>query len=91
MTILDCALQMVFISIQFLRPIVRFINARSLSYIHVGITRWNAIRIFTVGCEKWMFSDSVEEREASTIIYIMVEMMKTHSINIYYYLSYVLE
>ena len=38
-----------------------------------------------------MFSDSVEGAEASAIAYTMVEMTKALNLNIYQYLSYVLE
>ena len=51
----------------------------------------NAIRTFTVGRKNWLFSDSVESAEASAIAYTMVEMAKAHNLNIYQYLSYVLE
>ena len=51
----------------------------------------NAIRPFTVGRKNWLFSDSVESAEASAIAYTMVEMAKAHNLNIYQYLSYVLE
>ena len=51
----------------------------------------NAIRPFTVGRKNWLFSDSVEGAEASAIAYTMVEMAKAHNLNIYQYLSYVLE
>ena len=51
----------------------------------------NAIRLFTVGRKNWLFSDSVEGAEASAIAYTMVEMAKAHNLNIYQYLSYVLE
>ena len=51
----------------------------------------NAIRPFTVGRKNWLFSDSVEGAEASAIAYTMAEMAKAHNLNIYQYLSYVLE
>ena len=51
----------------------------------------NAIRPFTVGRKNWQFSDSVEGAEASAIAYTMIEMAKAHNLNIYQYLSYVLE
>ena len=37
------------------------------------------------------FSDSVEGAQASAITYTMVEMAKAHNLNIYGYLSYILE
>ena len=43
------------------------------------------------GRKNWLFSDSVEGAEASAIAYTMVEMAKAHNLNIYQYLSYVLE
>ena len=51
----------------------------------------NAIRPFTVGRKNWLFSDSVEGAQASAIAYTMVEMAKAHNLNIYGYLSYILE
>lgn len=51
----------------------------------------NAIRPFTLGRKNWLFSDSVEGAQASAITYTMVEMAKAHNLNIYGYLSYVLE
>ena len=51
----------------------------------------NAIRPFTVGRKNWLFFDSIEGAEASAIAYTMVEMAKAHNLNIYQYLSYVLE
>ena len=51
----------------------------------------NAIRPFTLGRKNWLFSDSVEGAQASAITYTMVEMAKAHNLNIYGYLSYILE
>lgn len=42
----------------------------------------NAIRPFTLGRKNWLFSDSVEGAQASTIAYTMVEMAKAHNLNI---------
>lgn len=51
----------------------------------------NAIRPFTVGRKNWLFSDTPKGAEASAMVYTMVEMAKTHNLNIYKYLNYLLE
>lgn len=51
----------------------------------------NAIRPFTIGRKNWLFSQSMGSVRASAVVYTMVEMAKTHSLNIYEYLKYVLE
>lgn len=51
----------------------------------------NAIRPFAVGRKNWLFSDSVAGAESSAIVYSMVEMAKANNLNIYKYLSYLLE
>lgn len=51
----------------------------------------NAIRPFTVGRKNWLFSDTPKGAEANAMVYTMVEMAKTHNLNIYKYLNYLLE
>ena len=51
----------------------------------------NAIRPFAVGRKNWLFSDSVEGANASAVVYTMVEMAKTHGLNIYGYLKFLLD
>lgn len=51
----------------------------------------NAIRPFTVGRRNWLFSDTPKGADASAMVYTMVEMAKTHNLNIYKYLNYLLE
>ncbi len=51
----------------------------------------NAIRSFTVGRKNWLFSDTPKGAEASAMVYTMVEMAKTHNLNIHKYLNYLLE
>lgn len=51
----------------------------------------NLIRPFTVGRKNWLFSDSPKGAEASAIVYTMVEMAKAHNLNIYQYITYLLE
>lgn len=51
----------------------------------------NAIRPFTVGRKNWLFSDTPKGADASATVYTMVEMAKTHNLNIYKYLKYLLE
>ena len=51
----------------------------------------NAIRPFTVGRKNWLFSDSPQGAEASAIAYSIVEMAKANNLNIYKYITYILE
>ena len=51
----------------------------------------NAIRPFAVGRKNWLFSNSVDGANASAVVYTMVEMAKTHGLNIYEYLKFLLE
>ena len=51
----------------------------------------NVIRPFTLGRKNWLFSDTPKGAEASAIVYTIVEMAKTHNLNIYKYLTYLLE
>lgn len=43
----------------------------------------NTIRLFAVGRKNWMFSDSVNGANASTVVYTIVEMAKAHDLNVY--------
>lgn len=51
----------------------------------------NSIRPFTVGRKNWLFADTPAGAEASAITYTMVEMAKINGVNVYHYLSYLLE
>lgn len=51
----------------------------------------NAIRPFTVGCKNWLFCDSPNGSQASAITYTIVEMAKANGVNVYHYLTYLLE
>lgn len=51
----------------------------------------NAIRPFTVGRKNWLFSATPKGATASALVYTMVEMAKTSELNIYKYLTYLLE
>ena len=51
----------------------------------------NSIRPFTVGRKNWLFSDTPKGAAASATVYTMVEMARTHGLNIYKYLKYLLE
>lgn len=51
----------------------------------------NSIRPFTVGRKNWLFSDTPKGAEASALAYTMVEMARAHELNIYKYLTYLLE
>ena len=51
----------------------------------------NAIRPFTVGRKNWLFCDTSNGAQASAIVYTMVEMAKANGVNVYHYLSYLLE
>lgn len=51
----------------------------------------NSIRPFTVGRKNWLFSDTPAGAHASARIYTMVEMAKTHSLNVEDYLVFLLK
>ena len=51
----------------------------------------NVIRPFTVGRKNWLFSATPKGATASALVYTMVEMAKTNELNIYKYLTYLLE
>ena len=51
----------------------------------------NAIRPFTVGRKNWLFSATPKGATASALVYTMVEMAKANELNIYKYLTYLLE
>lgn len=51
----------------------------------------NAIRPFTVGRKNWLFCDSPDGAQASADVYTMVEMAKANGVNVYHYLTYLLE
>ena len=84
---------------KFSKALTYFKNRRNdlMTYLEDGhcslSNNWseNSIRPVTVGRKNWLFSDSVEGAQASAITYTMVEMAKAHNLNIYGYLSYVLE
>ena len=50
----------------------------------------NGIRPFAVGRKNWLFADTPEGAESSSICYTMVEMAKAHGLKVYPYLEYVL-
>ena len=41
--------------------------------------------------KNWLFSDTPSGADASPVVYTMVEMDRTHKLNIYKYLKYLLE
>jgi transposase len=51
----------------------------------------NAIRPFTVGRKNWLFSNSQDGATTSAVIYSLVEMAKVHELNVYKYLTFLLE
>ena len=51
----------------------------------------NTIRPFTVGRKNWLFCDTPNGAQASAIVYTMVEMAKANGVNVYHYLTYLLE
>ncbi len=51
----------------------------------------NAIRPFTVGRKNWLFCDTPNGAQSSAIVYTMVEMAKANGVNVYHYLTYLLE
>ena len=50
-----------------------------------------AIRPFTVGRKNWLFCDTPNGAQASAVVYTMVEMAKVNGVNVYHYLTYLLE
>ena len=50
-----------------------------------------AIRPFTVGRKNWLFCDTPNGAQASAVVYTMVEMAKANGVNVYHYLTYLLE
>lgn len=51
----------------------------------------NAIRPFTVGRKNWLFCDTPKGADASAAVYSIVETAKANSLEVYSYLSYLLE
>lgn len=51
----------------------------------------NSIRPFTVGRKNWLFHDTPKGAQSSAIVYTMVEMAKANGVNVYHYLTYLLE
>ena len=51
----------------------------------------NAIRPFTVDRKNWLFSATPKGATASALVYTMVEMAKANDLNIYKYLTYLLD
>ena len=51
----------------------------------------NAIRPFTVGRKNWLFCDTPNGAQASATVYTIVEMAKANGVNVYHYLTYLLE
>lgn len=50
-----------------------------------------AIRPFTVRRKNWLFCDTPNGAQAIVIVYTMVEMAKANGVNVYHYLTYLLE
>ena len=51
----------------------------------------NAIRPFTVGRKNWLFCDTPNGAQASALVYSMVEIAKANGVNVYHFLTYLLE
>jgi len=51
----------------------------------------NSIRPFTVGRKNWLFAATPGGANASAVVYTMVEMAKANGINVFKYLTYLLE
>ena len=51
----------------------------------------NAIRPFTVGRKNRLFCDTPNGAQASALVYSMVEIAKANGVNVYHYLTYLLE
>ena len=50
-----------------------------------------AIRPFAVARKNWLFSDSVEGAKANAVYYSLIESAKVNKLNIYKYITYLLE
>ena len=50
-----------------------------------------AIRPFAVARKNWLFSDSVEGAKANAVYYSLIESAKINNLNIYKYITYLLE
>lgn len=51
----------------------------------------NAIRPFTVGRKNWLFSDTQAGAESSAVMYSIIETAKANGVNVYHYLTLLLE
>ncbi len=51
----------------------------------------NAIRPFTIGRKNWLFSDTQGGAESSAVMYSIVETAKANDVNLYHYLTFLLE
>lgn len=51
----------------------------------------NSIRPLTVGRKNYLFSDTPRGANASAAIYTIVELAKVNGVNIYHYLTYLLD
>ena len=51
----------------------------------------NAIRPFTVGRKNRLFCDTPNGAQASALVYSMIEIAKANGVNVYHYLTYLLE
>lgn len=49
------------------------------------------MRLETVVCKSWLFSDMLDEVSANTIYFTIVEMAKVYVLNLYEYLKFLLE
>lgn len=50
-----------------------------------------SVKPFVMGRKNWLFSATQNGAEASSLIYTMVEMAKANGVNVYHYLSFLLE
>lgn len=51
----------------------------------------NSIRPVTVGRKNWLFSDSLEGKQANTLYLTIVEMAKAYGLDLYKYLNFLFE
>ena len=49
------------------------------------------VKDFVIGRKNWLFSNSVEGADASSVIYSIVATAKVNGVNVYHYLKYLLE
>ena len=71
------------------KELSKFINDGRIPLSNNKVER--AIRPFAVARKNWLFSDSVEGAKANAVYYSLIESAKINNLNIYKYITYLLE